>query len=184
MKNRKKYIIGLMLLLICSIISGYFMFVKEEKIIITSMLAPDIQEQIEEYKRAGKCNDGYFNEAKTEVVLELTKWQRKKWLNSEYKNMEKFISLANDIDHMQVFISEDTKKMFIYADKDVSFQNMATYFGMLSYSIELIQVLNYEEKWGFEFVLSDMDTKKIIYTVDFPEEDVVVNESMWDDIEE
>ena len=55
---------------------------------------------------------------------------------------------------------------------------------MLSYSIELIQVLNYEEKWGFEFVLSDMDTKKIIYTVDFPEEDVVVNESMWDDIEE
>ena len=61
---------------------------------------------------------------------------------------------------------------------------MATYFGMLSYSIELIQLLNHEEKWGGEFVLSDMETKKIIYTVDFPEEDVVVNESMWDDIEE
>lgn len=61
---------------------------------------------------------------------------------------------------------------------------MATYFGMLSYSIELIQLLNHEEKWGFEFVLSDMETKKIIYTVDFLEEDVVVNESMWDDIKE
>lgn len=46
--------------------------------------------------------------------------------------------------------------------------------------MELFQVLNGEADWKIDFILKDMDTGEILYTEDYPEKNIRVEEEMWD----
>ncbi len=97
--------------------------------------------------------------------------------------MAGFLERANKIEHMNIYVSSDTKEMIVSADREVSFETLATYLGIIAWDIEMIQILNGEADWGFEFIVKDMETEKVLYTASCPEERVKIYESFWDEIE-
>lgn len=183
MKNKKTFLaIGIMITIMCCIVVIFIFFIKTDSIQLTLMPVPDIEEQIEVFAELGYCEEGTVNEDYVEI--ELTKWQRMKWLKDLKIELENYLKEANEIKHMNIFVSSDTKELKVYADKKVNFQTLATYLGIIVWDIEIIQVLNGEIDWGFEYEAIDMQTERTLYHAYFPIEKMKLNESMWDDIEE
>ena len=50
----------------------------------------------------------------------------------------------------------------------------------LTFDMEMFQVLLGEETWSIHFVLEDMDSGEILYAADFPEEEISVDETIWE----
>lgn len=148
------------------------------------MPTKDAKEQINEYKKAGYCTAGYIAEDDSYAEIRLTEWQRRKWLKGLYEQVADFLKRANEINHMGIEVSSDMKEFTVYADREVNFQTLATYLGIIAWDIEMIQILNGEEDWGFEFTVKDMKTEKVVCQTMFPENKISVYESMWDEIEE
>lgn len=184
LKNRKRIaIVGIIIAIICCLIPFYMIFIKTESIIVTWMPMTDVNEQINEYIKAGYCKSGYVPEDNTYAEIKLTKWQRKKWLEFEKEDLHYMLEEVNKLERLNISISNSMDKMTVFAYKDVSLETLATYLTILSYSLETIQVLNAEENWGFEFILIDSETNKVIYSVFFPKEEINIKESFWDEIE-
>lgn len=185
MKNRKLCMgIGIAIPIVCCLIILYLLFVKTDTIRFTWMPVPDAQEQIDIFAEIGYCNGGFVSDDKSYVEIKLTERQRRKWLRDMYEEVADFVERANEISHMRIEVSSDTKKLTVYADREVSFQNLATYLGIITWDIETIQVLNGEADWEFEFTVKDMKTEKVLYTALCPPGRVKVYESMWDVIED
>lgn len=184
MKNRKRIIIMVIVaFIICVFGFCYFIFFRTERIFLSMMPVPDIQEQIDVHKELGYCMGGYVDENGTGAVIEVTKWQKKKWLDTLYEELADYLNNANEINHMKINMSSDTKQIVVYADKEVNYKTLATYLGAIVWNIEIIQVLNGEEDWSIEFVAKDIKTEEVIYQASFPEERIQINESLWDEIE-
>lgn len=184
MKKRKRVVIAGSVVLIFFMLIIYVFFVKTDTIKVTWMPTPDVQEQINEYIKAGYCIGGYVAEDYTYAEIRLSTWQRYKWLTFLDKDIVEFVERANEINHMKFQVSSDTKEMIVYADREVNFQTLATYLGIIAWDIEMIQILNGEESWGFEFIVKDLKTEKVLYSALCPPGRMRVFESMWDGIEE
>lgn len=184
MKNRKRFLgISIATLIVFCLLFLYCFFIKAETIKFTWMPTTDVNEQINEYIKAGYCKSGYVPEDNTYAEIKLTKWQRKKWLEFEKEDLHYMLEEVNKLERLNISISNSMDKMTVFAYKDVSLETLATYLTILSYSLETIQVLNAEENWGFEFILIDSETNKVIYSVFFPKEEINIKESFWDEIE-
>lgn len=186
MKKRKIFLVkvGIAILIMCSLIILYLFFLRTDTIKLTWMPVPDVQKQIDVFVEMGYCKEGVVSEDNTYAEIELSLWQRKKWKEYLYNTITDFIERANEIKHMKFQVSSDIKEMTIYADKEVNFQTLATYLGIIAWDIEMIQILNGEEEWGFNFVVKDMKTEKVLYNAFCPPGKMKVYESMWDNIEE
>lgn len=147
------------------------------------MPVPDGQEQVDIFVQMGYCSNGYVSDDNTYAEIEITEWQRKKWLNDLYTEVGNLIEEANEINHMRISVSADTKKVTVHANREVNLRTLATYLGIISWDIEMIQVINGDANWGFEFAVKDMETEIVLYTASCPEEKVKVYESFWDEIE-
>ena len=66
------------------------------------------------------------------------------------------------------------------ANEKMSFNSAGTYLGILLYDLEIYQVLMGEANWSIHFVMEDMDTNEILYTADYPEEEIRVSETIWE----
>lgn len=182
-KKRKIILVGIGIMFICCAIPIYLVFVKIDNVRLTMMPVPDVQEQIDIFAELGYCSGGYVSEDNTYAEVKLTKWQRKKWLNDLYVEVNDFISKANEIEYMNIAMSSDFKELTVHADKEVSFQTLATYLGAIVWDIELIQVLEGEQMWSIEFTAKDIETEQILFQADFPAEKIKLDESLWDEIE-
>lgn len=178
--KRKKVLTRLLMLFICCFVCLYMYFIKTESIVIAWMPTPDITEQVKEYMEAGYCMGGEVSEDGLGATLHLTQWQRQKWLKFLYGDVEQFVEQANGLDYMYIEVSEDTKKVTLHINKQVSFETLATYLGIIVWDIENIQILNDDENWGFDFIVKDMDTEEILYYADFPQNDIKLDASLWD----
>lgn len=148
------------------------------------MPVPDVQEQIDIFKELGYCSRGYVSADNKYAVIELSLWQKSKWNRCLYNDLNGFINSANEIKFMKFQVSSDMEELTVLVSRDVSFETLATYFGLVAWYIEIIQVVNGEEDWGFEFIIKDMETEKVLYTASCPEDRVTVYENLWDEIEE
>ena len=157
---------------------GIYYFVLTETIVLDSVPATDIQEQVEVYVELGYCRRGYFDGNSTEI--QLTRYQRQKWIKAVKEELQFMLEKANALKNMQFEISSDAKELTLRANEKMSYNRAATYSLAFVYDMELFQVLNGEEDWGIEFTLKDMDTNEIIYTADFPKEKIRVDETIWE----
>lgn len=126
------------------------------------MPTKDAKEQINEYRKAGYCTAGYIAGDDSYAEISLTERQRRKWLKDLYEQVADFLKRANEINHMGIEVSSDMKEFTVYADREVNFQTLATYVGIIAWDIEMIQILNGEENWGFEFIVKDLKTEKVL----------------------
>lgn len=133
MKNKKKIISCICLIpLICFISFMYMFFIKTETIRITWMPVVDAQDVINQYIQVGYCSSGYISADKSYAEVEVTEWQRRKWLNYLYDDIGGYIERANQINYMNIKVSSDTKSLTVSADREVSFETLATYLGIIS----------------------------------------------------
>ena len=183
--NMKKKIltdIAICFALILSVIAagGIYYFVLTEEITLDGMPAPDIEEQIEIYKEMDFCKGGHLTEDNEDIVIYLTRYQRNKWLEFVKEDMKNMLESANALENMEYHVSEDREELILLARRNVSFNSVGIYGMILTYDIELYQILSGEKDWGFKFILKDMDTDEILYTADVPEEKVRVYDYLWD----
>ena len=66
------------------------------------------------------------------------------------------------------------------ANENMNYNSAGTYLFILLYDLEIYQVLMGEENWSIHFVLEDMDRKEILYMADYPEEQIRVDETIWE----
>ena len=181
MKKKIGIIIGVFFAIIFIIVVsiGMYYFVLTETITLTAIPAPDIQEQLDIYVEIGLCQKTKINEDETAAIIQLTRYQRQKWIKVVQEDLQFMLEKANGLENMQFEISSDAKELTLRANEKMSYNWAATYSLALVYDMELLQVLNGEEEWGINFTLKDMDTNEIIYTADFPKEKIRVDETIW-----
>ena len=182
MKKKIGIIIGglVSLLAVVALSIAIYLFVVSDTIELTMIPAPDIQEQLDVYVEAGLCWRAYINEDETAAVIHLTKRQRGKWIEWITDSMNSSLEEVNRLDNIEYLVSEDGKVLTLRANENMSFNSAGTYLFILLYDLEIYQVLMGEETWSIHFVLEDMDTGEILYTADYPEEEIEVDDSMWD----
>ena len=163
---------------VVALVLAIYYFALTETIVLDSMPAPDIQEQIEIYEELGYCMSGYSDGNSIEIRLSC--YQRQKWIKAVQEELKFLLEEANSLDNMMFEISSDAKEMTLIANENMSFKSAATYVLAFVYDMELFQVLNGEEDWGIDFILIDMDTGEVLYTEEHPENNIRVEEGMWE----
>lgn len=182
MKKKIGILIGVLVALLATIVTSIviYLFVASETIELTMIPAPDIQEQLDIFVDAGLCWKAYVNEDETAAVIHLTKRQRERWIEWITDSMNRDLEEVNRLENIEYLVSEDGKILTLRANENVSFNSAGTYLLILAFDMEIYQVLMGEETWSIHFVLEDMDTGEILYTADYPEEEIEVDDSMWD----
>ena len=94
--------------------------------------------------------------------------------------MNRSLESVNRSENIEYVVSEDGKVLTLRANEKMSFNSAGTYLGILLYDLEIYQVLMGEANWSIHFVMADMDTKEILYTADYPEEEIRVSETIWE----
>ena len=180
MKKNVKIIIGSVgsLLGVAILISILYFLIFTEKIILDSMPAPDIQEQIDIYAELGYCMGGFDNGEDIEIWL--TRHQRQKWMQDVQEDIKLYLEETNGLDNMVFEISKDKKKLTLIANENMSFKSAATYVTAFVYNMQLYQVLNGEKDWKIYFILKDLATGEVLYTVEHPDNNIRVEQEMWD----
>lgn len=156
---------------------------KLEKIEISWLPAADVDLQIENYKKADRIENAYFNDENI-LVFELTDEQRQAWLEFINDDIEKYLQEVNDIEFLEMDMSADAKELVAYADKRVNFESFGTYFMILAYDAELKQVLEGTKSWELSFTLKDINSKEEIYSAKLPQETVRISIELWNKDEE
>lgn len=149
-----------------------------EKIEISWLPVADVEVQIDNYVKAGRIENAYFNEENI-LVFELTKRQRQKWLEIIDNDIRNYLSEANRIEELEMVMSNDSKELVIHADESVDFEMFGTYFLILSYNAELKQILEGTEDWELCVVVNDLETGEEIYRAMLPEETVKISSELW-----
>ncbi len=179
-KIRKKVLCFVSVILICCILLCYRIFIRMETVEIPWMPVTDIQSSIDVYASLGYCSGGHINEDELGAIIHLTDWQRQKWLKKLYDETGQCIEDANEIKNIRFSVTSDTKEVVLHIDKEVSFETLATYCGLLAWNLEKIQILSAYNDWGFKFVVKDMETEEILYEADFPQDSIRMDASIWD----
>ncbi len=182
MKKKIGMIIGILISTVAVAVASIaiYLFVVSDTIEFTMMPSPDIQEQLDIYIEAGLCWRAYVNEDETAAVIHLTKRQREKWIEWITNSLNKSLEEVSRLENMEYHISEDRKILTLRANRNMSMTSAGTYLLIFAYDMEIYQVLMGEDNWSIHFVLEDMDTGEILYTADFPEEKIKVNEEIWE----
>ena len=100
----------------------------------------------------------------------MTKKQREKWIDWITDSMNKSLEEVNRIDNIEYVVSEDGKVLTLRANEKMSYNSAGTYLLILLYDLEIYQVLMGEENWSIQFILENMNTNEVVYTVDYPKE--------------
>ena len=182
MKKKIGIFIGVLFALLATIATSIaiYLFAASDTIELTMIPAPDIQEQLDVYVEAGLCWKAYINEDETAIVIHLTKRQRERWIEWITDSMSRSLESVNNSENIRYNVSEDCKILTLRANEKMSYKTAATYLSILSFDMEIYQVLMGEETWSIHFVLEDMNTGEILYIADFPEEKIRVDETIWE----
>ena len=182
MKKKIGIFIGVLFALLATIATSIaiYLFVVSDTIELTMIPTSDIQEQLDVFVEADLCWRAYINEDETAAVIHLTKRQRERWIEWITDSMSRSLESVNNSENIRYNVSEDCKILTLRANEKMSYKTAATYLSILSFDMEIYQVLMGEETWSIHFVLEDMDTGEVLYTADYPEEKIRVEEEMWD----
>ncbi len=182
MKKKIGMIIGVLvsLLAVVGVSIAIYLFVVFDTIELTMIPTSDIQEQLDVFVEAGLCWKAYINEDETAAVIHLTKKQRERWIEWITDSMNRSLESVNSSKNIRYNVSEDCKKLTLRANEKMSYKTAGTYLSILSFDMEIYQVLMDEENWSIHFVLEDMDTGEVLYTADYPEEKIRVDEAIWE----
>ena len=182
MKKKIGKIIGILVSTVAVAVASIaiYLFVASDTIELTGIPASDIQEQLDVFVDAGLCWKAYINEDETAAVIHLTKKQREKWIDWVKDSTKQALERVNDSENIEYIVSEDYKVLTLRANENMNYKTAGTYLPALTFDMEMFQVLLGEETWSIHFVLEDMDTGEILYTADFPEEKIKVNEEIWE----
>ncbi len=181
MKKKVGIIIGALVSIIAvfAISIAIYLFVVSDTIELTMIPTSDIQEQLDVFVEADLCWRAYINEDETAAVIHLTKRQRERWIEWITDSMNRDLEEVNRLENIEYLVSEDGKVLTLRANEKMSYNSAGTYLGLLIYDLEIYQVLMGEEIWSVHFVVEDMDSGEILYTADFPEEEISVDETIW-----
>ena len=182
MKKKIGIVIGIFFSALVAVVAAIaiYLFVVSDTIELTMIPAPDIQEQLDVYVEAGLCWRAYLNEDETAAVIHLTKNQREKWIEWITDSMNRSLESVNRSENIEYVVSEEGKVLTLKANENMNYNLAGTYLLALVYDMELLQILSGEEDWGIDFTLKDMDTNEILYTADYPEEKIRVDETIWE----
>ena len=182
MKKKIGIIIGILVSLLALIATSIaiYLFVVSDTIELTMIPAPDIQEQLDVYVEAGLCWRAYINEDETAAVIHLTKRQREKWIEWITDSMNRSLEEVNRLENIEYLVSEDGRVLTLRANEKVSYKSAGTYLLILLYDLEIYQVLMGEENWSIHFILENMNSNEVVYTVDYPKEQIKFNQEIWE----
>ena len=182
MKKKIGIIIGILVSLLALIATSIaiYLFVALDTVELTMIPSTDIQGQLDVFVETGLCWNAYVNKDETAAVIHLTKKQREKWIEWVKDSIAQALERVNSSENIEYIVSNDCKILTLRANENMSFKTAGSYLGVLLFDMEIYQVLMREEIWSIHFVLEDMDTGEILYTADYPEEEIEVDDSMWD----
>ena len=180
-----KKIIRIILVVVISLLTviatsvTIYLWAESDTIELTAIPTSDVQEQLDVFVEAGLCWKAYVNEDETAAVIHLSKKQREKWKVWITDSMNRSLEDVNKQEDLKFYVSEDRKKLTLSANENMSYKTVAAYVSIFIFDMEIYQVLSGEENWSIDFVLEDMETKEVLYTADFPEETIKVNDKIW-----
>lgn len=150
-----------------------------ETYIITSIFnEPDIY--IRELRELGYCEYVYENDEKM-IEVKMTPEQRKAWSDTvEGIISDKLAEIEVEREH-RITLSEDYKVLLAEVKKSGSIEDFGQDIVLLTYNVEIYQILSGEDEWSLNIVVKNADTGCELTNVSFPQEKFEISPEMWDE---
>lgn len=149
-----------------------------ETCMLTLIFADSEEDAIKQVRNTGQCKYAYLTEDGN-CEIKLTEEQRLWWLQTA-KNTLTDIKKNND-DYFSFEISEDYKKLHIFADAHGDGVEFDGNVMRIMYAIEIIQMFSGADDWNVEITVTNTENGVEIAKANYPKEELIIEPEMWDE---
>lgn len=147
---------------------------------VISGVFSDEKTYIEEIREANICEYIYIN-ADGNADIKVTEEQREEWLKNAKKNIEAILDRTEEESMCEFKFNQDYTVLESSADKEYSGQTYVEDLMNLIYNAEIEQIFSGAEDWSINIIIRNMRTGAEIINVNYPQEELSVKGSMWDE---
>ena len=147
---------------------------------VISGVFSDEKTYIEEIREANICEYIYIN-ADGNADIKVTEEQREEWLKNAKKNIEAILDRTEEESMCEFRFNQDYTVLESSADKEYSGQTYVEDLMNLIYNAEIEQIFSGAEDWSINIIIRNMRTGAEIINVNYPQEELSVKGSMWDE---
>ena len=147
---------------------------------VISGVFSDEKTYIEEIREANICEYIYIN-ADGNADIKVTEEQREEWLKNAKKNIEAILDRTEEESMCEFKFNQDYTVLESSADKEYSGQTYVEDLMNLIYNAEIEQIFSGAEDWSINIIIRNMRTGAEIINVNYPQEELSVKGSLWDE---
>ena len=147
---------------------------------VISGVFSDEKTYIEEIREANICEYIYIN-ADGNADIKVTEEQREEWLKNAKKNIEAILDRTEEESMCEFKFNQDYTVLESSADKEYSGRTYVEDLMNLIYNAEIEQIFSGAEDWSINIIIRNMRTGAEIINVNYPQEELSVKGSMWDE---
>ena len=147
---------------------------------VISGVFSDEKTYIEEIREANICEYIYIN-ADGNADIKVTEEQREEWLKNAKKNIEAILDRTEEESMCEFKFNQDYTVLESSADKEYSGRTYVEDLMNLIYNAEIEQIFSGAEDWSINIIIRNMRTGSEIINVNYPQEELSVKGSMWDE---
>ena len=140
----------------------------------------DEKTYIEEIREANICEYIYIN-ADGNADIKVTEEQREEWLKNAKKNIEVILDRTEEESMCEFKFNQDYTVLESSADKEYSGRTYVEDLMNLIYNAEIEQIFSGAEDWSINIIIRNMRTGSEIINVNYPQEEISVKGSLWDE---
>ncbi|WP_075679683.1 hypothetical protein [Roseburia sp. 831b] len=147
---------------------------------VISGVFSDEKTYIEEVREANICEYIYIN-ADGNADIKVTEEQREEWLKNAKKNIEVILDRTEEESMCEFKFNQDYTVLESSADKEYSGRTYVEDLMNLIYNAEIEQIFSGAEDWSINIIIRNMRTGFEIINVNYPQEEISVKGSLWDE---
>ncbi len=147
---------------------------------VISGVFSDEKTYIEEIREANICEYIYIN-ADGNADIKVTEEQREEWLKNAKKNIEVILDRTEEESMCEFKFNQDYTVLESSADKEYSGRTYVEDLMNLIYNAEIEQIFSGAEDWSINIIIRNMRTGSEIINVNYPQEEISVKGSLWDE---
>ena len=147
---------------------------------VISGVFSDEKTYIEEIREANICEYIYIN-ADGNADIKVTEEQREEWLKNAKKNIEAILDRTEEESMCEFKFNQDYTVLESSADKEYSGRTYVEDLMNLIYNAEIEQIFSGAEDWSINIIIRNMRTGSEIINVNYPQEEISVKGSLWDE---
>lgn len=140
----------------------------------------DVEKYVKTLNEEQVFNKVFVNDTpRIEIIA--TEKQADNWVAKKKEDITNCIEDINPDDEYNISFNEDYSVMTISATANRNMQALSFDFFKLLYDAEMIQLFTGHPEWAVEIVIINTDTGHTIYDIVYPEEDIDIADTLWDE---